>query len=109
MGDIKLNSPRLRVIREGFDPLELQTANPDLVRWDRTRVKHRWPKLDEAPFLWLTFIAWSAARRTGAIAETMSYETWEGDVLDVANLDETDDDELDDELGSPTLPGRDPG
>lgn len=110
MGDVKLNSPRLRVIRDGHDPLEVQTANPDLVLWDRTRVKKRWPKLDEGPFLWLTFIAWAAARRTGAIPRELTYESWEAETLDVENLDADEDDETEPgDDGFPTLPGLDPG
>lgn len=107
MGDIRLTSPRVRVVREGHDDLEVQTANPDLVLWDRTRVKHRWPKFDEAPFLWLTFLAWAGARRTGAIPPDMTYERWESDVLDVADVGQ--DDTTEDDLGRPTDPGPEPG
>jgi len=105
MGDVKLTSPHVRVVREGQDPLEIQTANPDLVLWDMTRVKHRWPKFDEAPFLWLTFVSWAAARRTGAISPDVTWERWSADVLDVGDIstDEAG------ELGSPTLPGPEPG
>lgn len=87
MGDVKLTSPRIVVIREGFDDLEIQTTNADLVLWDRTRVKHKWPKFDEAPFLWLTFLSWAAARRTGAIPTDHTYERWEGETLDVSTVE----------------------
>lgn len=97
MGDPKVTSPRITVIRDGQEPLTVQTTNYDMVNWDRTRVKHRWPKMDEAPFVWLTFVSWSAARRTGAIPDTLTYETWENTVLDISP--ETEDD--DPELGSP--------
>jgi hypothetical protein len=106
MGDVKITSPRVSIVREGMDPLEVQTANPDLVLWDMTRVKHRWPKFDEAPFLWLTFISWAAARRTGAIEPAYTFERWRDEVLDVADVSVRDDDT---ELGSPTGPGADPG
>lgn len=107
MGDVRLSSPLVRVVREGFDPLDVQTTNADLVLWDRTRIKHRWPKFDEAPFLWLTFIAWAGARRTGSIPTDYTYERWESDVLEVTDTsDETDED---DPVGSPTPPGPEPG
>jgi hypothetical protein len=110
VGDIRLTSPRVRVIRDGTEPLEVQTANPDLVLWDRTRVKHRWPKFDEAPFLWLTFLSWAAARRTGAIPGDYTFERWEADVLDVSDVGQDDTTEDDpDGLGRPTVPGPDPG
>jgi hypothetical protein len=106
MGDVKLSSPRVRVVRDGHEDLEVQTDNRDMVLWDRTRIRHKWPKFDEAPFLWLTFLAWSGARRLGAIPPDLTYERWEADVIDVANVDVTDDGVG---LGSPTPPGPGPG
>lgn len=105
MGDVRLTAPRVRVIRDGVpEPLEVQCTNGDLVLWDRTRVKHRWPKFDEAPFLWLTFISWAAAKRTGALPDGLTYERWEAEVLNVEALDNDEDGE-----GSPTPPGQEPG
>jgi hypothetical protein len=109
MGDIRLTSPRVIVLRDGYDPLEIQTANPDLILWDRTRIKHRWPKFDEAPFLWLTFLAWAAARRTGAIPTDMTWDRWEAEVMEVTDANQLDADAEPDELGSPTEPGHAPG
>lgn len=103
----KLSSPLVRVTRADGTELQVQTANPDLVLWDMTRTKHRWPKFDEAPFLWLTFIAWAAARRTAAIPADLTWDQWRADVLDVA--DASDSDEANPELGSPTPPGHEPG
>jgi len=97
MAQVRLVSPKVIVQREGQDPLEIQTANPDLIRWDRTRIKHKWPAFEEAPFLWLTFISWCAARRTGVIPPDLTYEVWEASVVDVAPAPEEDD-----ELARPT-------
>lgn len=96
---IKLGTPHVRVTRasEPDKQLDLQTTNPDLVLWDRTRIKHKWPKFDDVPFLWLTFISWAAARRTGAIDQGMTYEAWEADVMAV---DASEDDDTD-ETGAP--------
>ena len=102
MGDVRLHTPRVRVVRDGFDDLdELQTTNADLVLWDKTRYRHKWPNVSEAPFLWLTFVSWAAARRTGAIPTDLKYESWEGSVLEIETLDDDDDEEE----GRPTLPG----
>jgi len=115
MGELRLQSPRVIVRREGYDDLEVQTANPDLILWDRTRVKHRWPKFDEAPFMWLTFLSWAAARRTGAIAIGYTYERWEAEVLEVedaneaAKRDAAGEPEEPDELGLPTRPDPEHG
>lgn len=103
MGDIKLTSPRITTIRDGFDPLDIQTTNADLVLWDRTRAKHKWPKFDEAPFLWLTFLSWAAARRTGAIPSDYTYERWEAETLDVSAAADDDENGTD-----PTRAGPDP-
>lgn len=100
MADVRLSSPRLTVIRTGEEPVTLQTNNLDMVLWDRTRVKHKWPRLDDAPFLWFTFISWSAAKRTGLIEPTTTYESWESTVLDINAQD--DDDETAD-IGRPTF------
>jgi hypothetical protein len=105
MAEQKLTSPRVRVIRDGADPMELQTDNRDLVLWDMTRPKHRWPKFDEAAFLWLTFISWAAARRTGVVNGATTFEAWKASVIEVSTVDT----EEDDELGTPTQPGPEPG
>jgi hypothetical protein len=90
MGDRKLTSPRVVVLRLGHDDLELQTNNADMVRWDLTRPKQRppWPTFQDAPILWLTFLAWAAARRTGAIEQSLTFETWCDDVQQVSTVDD---------------------
>lgn len=91
MADYKLASPHVRVLRGSLDApevLELQTLNPDLVAFDRTRVKHKWPTPQEAPFVFLTFVSWHAARREGLIPNDLTYEAWEGTTLDVSSADE---------------------
>jgi hypothetical protein len=100
MGDVRLVAPRVQVIREGADPLEVQTDNRDLLAWEATRVRHKWPKFDESPFRWMTFLAWSAARRSGALENGTTYEQWEQSVLSVRDTSSDEDD-----LGRPTDPG----
>lgn len=64
------------------EPIVVTTANPDLVRWDMTRGKHKWPPMDEAPMLWATFVAWAAAKRLDLYSGT--WEEWSGkDALSV--------------------------
>lgn len=107
MGDQKISSPLVTVLRDGHEPLTVQTNNRDLILWDRTRIKHKWPRMDEVPNLWLTFISWAAARRTGAIPADVRYETWEAEVIDVAGV--TAEPEDDDDLGRPIHAVADPG
>lgn len=71
---IKLAAPRIRVALEqpATDELleiDLQTDNRDLVMWDATRNRRGWPKGQDAPMLWLTFLAWHALKRSGEAAE----------------------------------------
>src|SRR5215813_11861128 len=93
MGEARLNTPRVRVVRESADDLEIQTTSADMVRWDRTRFLHKWPPVTEAPILWMTFVSWAAARRTGAIPPDYAYEQWEADVLECEVLNPPDGDE----------------
>src|SRR5262245_39934794 len=101
----KLNAPRITAILDNGEddpkPLEVQTTNADMVLWDRTRVKHRWPNMQDAPFLGMTFVAWAAARRTGLIAPDLTYEAWEAKVLDLS----VEDDETTEVEAFPPVPG----
>lgn len=110
MGDIRLKAPRMRALREGHDPLEVQVTNADLVQWDITRARQKWPMHTEAPFLAQTFLTWHAARRIGAIPADVKWEAFLPTVLECAELDDDDtDDAGEDETGRPTLPGPGPG
>lgn len=97
MGDQKITAPLVTVIREGHEPLTVQTDNRDMLGWDKTRIPHKWPPMQEAPSLWLTFIAWHAARRTGAIPSDLKYEAWEREVIDT----QVDTDDENPEVGAP--------
>jgi hypothetical protein len=54
--------------------LEARILNTDYLRWDRTRAKHGWPAASEAHNFAATFYAWSALRREGEIAESVTWE-----------------------------------
>jgi len=54
--------------------LEVEVLNPDLVRWDMTAHKHKWPSMEEAPMLWATFVTWRAATRAGLTKAT--WDEW---------------------------------
>lgn len=129
MGNVKLRTPRLRVVMADDTIHEIQALNVDLLNWDRTRVKHAWPTQDQAPGPWATFIAWSVLTRTGAI-DGMTFREFESaalevSVTEVAGIDISDRvaDALaahdagravapvpdDDDVVSPTRPGPAPG
>lgn len=105
----KLTSPLLAVTLDDGTVLQEQTANPDMVRWERTRAKHKWPPATESPITWLTFLAWAALRRESAIPDELTWETFsDGRCIGVTNLD-ADDDDQEDGPGRPTPPGPGPG
>ena len=87
MSDYRLTIPRLEIRLDTGEVFEVQALNPDLIRWDRTAAQRHWPAGSVAPFLWMTFLAWSAAKREGLIPSDMSFETF-GDerCINVRNL-----------------------
>jgi hypothetical protein len=101
---VKLTTPCVRVVLESEPDktLTIQTTNRDLVLWDRTRLKHKWPAFEDAPFLWMTFISWAAARRSGLIPLDTTYEKWESDVMSA----DASEPEPDDEMGRPFPDGE---
>lgn len=112
MADFKLSSPRVRIVRGAIDApevIEVQTLTPDLILWDMTYLKHRWPSFKDAPIKWLTFIAWAACRREGRIPADLSPEAWEASALDVSVIDDDEADEDAEGATDPTPPGLGPG
>lgn len=65
---------------------EIQAYNPDLIAFEETASKHRWKGPSEAPFRWLTFLAWSASRRSGKIDPGLGWDTFAATTLQVENL-----------------------
>lgn len=78
--------PRLRVVPADGDPFVVQALNPDLMLFEDTAAKHRWPSPGTAPFRWLTFLAWAAARRTKVIPADLTWEVFAATTLEVSNL-----------------------
>lgn len=88
-GTNKLSNARMTVTLADGQKLELEPANPDRVRFDITRGKHKFPSAEEAPMLWLTFVSWACARRTGVYEG--SWEQWmDTDCLDIDVEDDED-------------------
>jgi hypothetical protein len=77
---MKLSNPRVAVIMVDGSEWEAQTLNIDLVKWERTAAKHKWPDFREAPLTWMTFLAWSAGQRGGQIASTVTWEQFSGEL-----------------------------
>ena len=100
MGDTpRLKSPRLTLVLVDGSVHEVQTLNPDLLRYDMTRAKHGWPDGQSAPFLWLTFIGWAALRREHMIPDSLGWETFSNESC--ISVESVDDDESDTVTGAP--------
>lgn len=102
----KIASPRLSVVLDDGAAFEVQTRSIDLIAYEREQARRKWPGPKEAPFSWLTFLAWSALRREGSIPAEQGLTTYTERQLSVTSADD-DDDDLDDDAGSPGRP--DPG
>ena len=76
MADVRLTTPRLRVILGDDTAVEVQVINADLVRFDMTRNQHKWPDAESAPMLWLTFVSCVALKRTHTIPEATTWEAY---------------------------------
>lgn len=96
-----LTIPRLRVVPANGEPYEVQVLNPDLLTFEDTAATHRWKGPGDAPFRWLTFVAWAASRRTGVIDESMTWEVFRATTRQIDNLAN--------DPADPTRPGPVPG
>lgn len=108
----ELITPLITVTMADGSSWTVQTGNPDLVAWDLTASKHKWPGVKDAPFLWLTFLAWHASRRRGVLPEQgMSFETFRATAENVEGPDpDTEPGEGDGWAAVvPTVPGPAPG
>lgn len=108
---VRLSAPRLRVVfADGAVVEEVQCINFDMVMWERTRDKQKpkWPTMEEAPVLWVTFMAFQACRRLGEIPTDFTWERFEREAIGVTPVTDPDESEAD-ESGTPIQPGVDPG
>ena len=88
----RLNTPHLRVVMDDGTVLDLQALNIDMLAFDRQRAKLKWPTATDAPFVWLTFLAWSAAMREKALPP-MPLAEFESRAWEVSKADEDEGDE----------------
>jgi len=97
-----LTIPRLRVVPATGDPYVVQVLNPDLLLFEDTASTHRWKGPGDAPFRWVTFVAWAASVRTGVIdAATTPWDVFKATTRQIDNLSAVSAD--------PTPPGPVPG
>lgn len=94
-----LTLPKLHIVPGTGPAYEVQAYNPDMLLFEETAAKHRWQGPAEAPFRWLTFLAWAASVRTGRT--DLSWDAFRKTTLEVRNIEGRP--------ATPTRPGVAPG
>ena len=82
--------PASVVTFDGQDPITVKPRQADLLLFERTAARHKWPDMAAAPFTFLSFCAWAALHRTGQYTKT-----WEEFAAEVAEVVPVEDDEVD--------------
>lgn len=91
------------ITMEDGTTLEVKITNREYIAWDKATARHKWGSVRDAPFLSASYMAWHAARRTGALS--MSFDAFASACEDVESKDTTEDDDG----AGPTPPGARPG
>jgi hypothetical protein len=94
----KIETPHIRVTYADGRRVSVKTDNPDMVFYDIERAKRKWPAGQDAPMLWVNYLAFSKLRRTGELEKGLSFEDWLLTTSVIENLD--DDGELAQELAT---------
>jgi hypothetical protein len=90
MGTPKLNTPTIHVVMDDGAEYDVQARNIDLVAWDRVRAKHGWPKPEDAPFVWMNYLAWHALTKTQGILPAMTLAEFEAAAVEVSSSPDRD-------------------
>ena len=84
--EFRMPTPTVRVQMADGRVLSARVFNADFIRWDRTRAKHGWAQGQEGPFMYSTFLAWSALTREGQIPG-MTWEEFSERQAEVVDID----------------------
>lgn len=102
VGASGLTIPRITVVPMVGDPWEVQALNPDLLLYEDTAATHRWKGgATEAPFRWMTFLAWAASKRVGRIGPEMTWDRFKAEIAEIRDAGG--------DAATPTRPGPAPG
>ena len=69
-----LINPIVHVIMSDGAEWDVQTLNADMLRWEDTAAKHKWPSFTDVPQKWTTFLGWRASIREGHIPQDLKWE-----------------------------------
>jgi hypothetical protein len=85
----RIETPHIRIIYSDGRAVTAHAENPDMVFYDIERAKRKWPAGQDAPMLWINYLAYSKLRRSGEIDKAASFEDW---LLTTAAIENIDDD-----------------
>lgn len=83
-GERTLPGRRARVVLSSGEEFVVRLTNRDYVRYDLERQRRKLPEGQGAPFVFATFLAWSAALRDGQT--DLTWPAWMDNVEDLENL-----------------------
>lgn len=70
----QLRNPRFLVVMADGATWTVQSLNQDMLRWESTATKHKWPPFNQTPMRWNTFLAYRASLREGLIPPDLLWE-----------------------------------
>lgn len=91
----RLSTPMLRVVMLDGAEHTAQAINIDMVAWDRDRAKHSWPSPQDAPFIWLNYLAWHVLTKTQKLLPAMTLREFEERAAEVTAVPQEDDEGVD--------------
>jgi len=85
----QLDNPKILIVYKDGREATVQTENPDMVFFDLERARRKWPTFQDAPMLWVNYLAYSKLKRTGEIAGD-SFDAWLLTTQAIKNLNADD-------------------
>jgi len=95
MGTPALARTRIYVQMDDGAEFVADAVNVDLVAWDRERARRGWPLAQDAPFVWLNYLAWHNLTKTTGVLPAMTLAEFETRARHVVSNPDEDDDTVD--------------
>lgn len=109
MAETRIETPHVKVTYLDGHWIIVKTENPDMVFFDLERAKKGWPNGQDAPLLWVNYLAFSKLRRTAVLERGTSFEDWLLSTSMIENVDETGEPSSEPVSVGPTSAGVEPG
>lgn len=85
---VKIPSIELHIkMIDGTQHEYVRVIGADKRIWEETRARHHWPTQQDAPELWIMFVAWAALHRSGQYPQ--GFDSFTSDLDNVIPTDET--------------------